>query len=122
MATPRLGLVVEDKPTELSCIKILRGQIIRCSTDALMVINDFCITWDNSTESVRIAYCLFTPMDYSTCKKSRYEISTKWSGPELNEWMCGRLNRQGTQCKQCISGYGPAALSDGGLLCRLLKA
>ena len=27
--------------------------------------------------------------------------------------MCGKLNCQGVQCKQCISGYGPAALSDG---------
>ena len=27
--------------------------------------------------------------------------------------MCGKLNHQGAQCKECINGYGPAALSDG---------
>ena len=27
MATPRLGLVVEDKPTELSCVRASLGQL-----------------------------------------------------------------------------------------------
>ena len=27
--------------------------------------------------------------------------------------MCHSFNRQGTQCSQCISGYGPAVFSDG---------
>ena len=31
----------------------------------------------------------------------------------LIKWMCGKLNWQGTQCKGCISGYGPLTFSDG---------
>ena len=31
MATPRLGLVVEDKPTELSCTCLLHLHVIFCS-------------------------------------------------------------------------------------------
>lgn len=96
-----------------NCKEYLRGHIIRCSGDTLMVLDHFCITWDNGTESAHITYCLFTPTDHSMCKTDRYEISTKLSGPELNERMCGRSNRQGVHCKQCISGYGPAAMSDG---------
>ena len=28
MATPRLGLVVEDKPTELSCISVVQRMVM----------------------------------------------------------------------------------------------
>ena len=96
------------------CISTLSG-LIECSTDTLLVTNKMCLTWDNETDTFCASYCLFIPMDYKTCKKGRYKISTKLSGPELNKWMCGKSNRQGTQCKQCISGYGPAALSDGAI-------
>ena len=32
MATPRLGLVVEDKPTELSCTVCIKAKRVSCST------------------------------------------------------------------------------------------
>ena len=96
-----------------NCKEYLRGHIIRCSGNTLMVLNHFCITWDNSTESTHINYYLFISMYHSMCKRDHYEISTKLSGSELNERMCGRSNCQGVHCKQCISGYGPAAMSDG---------
>ena len=94
------------------CVSALGG-LIECNGDSLSITNGICLTWDNKTDSVRASYYLFIPMDNSACKLGRYEISTNITGPELNEWMCGGMNREGTQCKQCISGYGPAALSDG---------
>ena len=87
--------------------------LIECSKNTLFVLNHICLTWESETDTVRATYCLYAPIDYATCKQGNYKISTSISGPELNKWMCGRLNRQGVQCKQCISGYGPAALSDG---------
>ena len=95
------------------CINTLREHIIKCYRDTLVICNNLCLTWDNQTDSIHASYCLFIPVDLAWCKANCYEISTKLTGPELNKWMCGRLNRQGAQCKQCISGYGPAALSDG---------
>ena len=94
------------------CISNLDG-LIKCRRDSLIVGNFVCLTWDEKTDSVLVGYCLFIPIDHKTCKRECYHISTKLSGPELNKWMCGRLNREGAHCKQCISGYGPAALSDG---------
>ena len=94
------------------CISSPRG-LIKCSEDTLSTVRYVCLTWDNQTDSVRASYCHFIPMDYTICKKRHYEISTNLSGPELNKLICGKLNREGTQCKQCISGYGPAVLSDG---------
>ena len=94
------------------CVSNLNGAI-KCSGDKLIVSDFVCLTWNNDTDSVHVSYCLFIPMDHNTCKTSLYGISTNLSGPELNKQMCGEINRQGAQCKQCINGYGPAALSDG---------
>ena len=93
------------------CVANLKGHI-ECHKDTLSVYN-MCLTWDNKTDSLHAGYCLFIPIDYAICKTNRYRVSTNLTGPGLNKQICGRLNRQGAQCKQCISGYGPAALSDG---------
>ena len=87
--------------------------ILQCKKDTLVVSDIFCVTWDSETNSARASYCLFTPSNISTCRRGHYNVSTQLSGPQLNKWMCGKLNRQGTQCKECISGYGPLAFSDG---------
>ena len=97
---------------ECKCASSLGGKI-ECNGDFLNLENSVCLTWDDKTDSILASYCLYIPMDYKKCKQRYYEISTNLSGPQLNKQMCGRLNRQGAQCKQCISGYGPAALSDG---------
>ena len=104
------------------CASTLPGLVV-CDRESLVIANKVCLTWDNETDTIRASYCLYIPIDYTLCKIDLYKISTKLSGSELNKWMCGNLKRQGARCKQCFSGYGPAALSDGvDLLCWLLKA
>ena len=101
-----------ERMGKCKCVSTLR-EYITCSRDTLVIHNNLCLTWDNQSDSIYASYCLSIPIDHAWCKANSYEILTKFTGPELNEWMCGELNRQGAQCKQCISGYGPAALSDG---------
>lgn len=53
------------------CINNLRFRgIIECYEDCLIVKDFFCITWDDEIESVRAAYCLFTPMDSEFVKRT----------------------------------------------------
>ena len=97
---------------ECSCVNTL-NEHIECSRDSLIVKkNTMRLTWDDQTDFVHASYCLFIPIDYALCKFQihKHKISAKLSGQKLNEEICDRLNRQGAQC---ISGYGPAALSDG---------
>ena len=90
-------------------------EIVKCRGTFLNVRSYFCITWDKETDSVRASYCLHTPMNSHVDCKARYEISVNGnlSGTQLNSYFCGGLNREGTQCKHCKSGYGPAPFSDG---------
>ena len=94
------------------CVADLKGHI-ECHKDSLLVYNIMCLTWDNTTDSLHAGYCLYIPINYTLCKRNRYRVLSNLTGPELNKQICGRLNRQGAQCKQCISGHGPAAMSDG---------
>ena len=95
------------------CVNNVIGNI-KCNKGSLTVEESHCITWDNDTESIRITHCLFAPINSEVCSNgSCYSLSAKVSDPELNKQVCGMFSRQGTQCKQCISGYGHAAFSDG---------
>ena len=91
------------------------GVVFECDKDSLLVRDIFCLTWDNERNSARASYCLFTPIEIGShgCRVAYYSVSTNLSGTQLNKWMCGKVNRLGTQCKECISGYGPAVYSDG---------
>ena len=94
------------------------GGIVRCRGDFLDVLSCFCITWDKEIDSVRASYCLHTPMNsQNDCKNGipqlEIPVIDTLSGPQLNAKICGGLNREGTQCKHCKSGYGPAPFSDG---------
>ena len=42
-----------------------------------------------------------------------YRIPNNISDSTLNYVTCEGYNRQGTQCNQCIDGYGPLVFSDG---------
>ena len=91
---------------------------VECRGNFLFVRPYFCFTWDKETDSVRASYCLHTPINsHVECISGvpQYEVLLidNLSGPQLNSYFCDGLNREGTQCKQCKSGYGPAPFSDG---------
>ena len=72
-----------------------------------------CMTWDN--HSAVVNRC---PLPGQVvCSHDGYlgvtNISADTFGPEINNITCKRYNRKGTQCSQCIGGYGPAVFSDG---------
>ena len=88
-------------------------------TGCITVSLGHCVTWDNETlipEPV-VNHCPL-PVDVACVNDgffSNIQIPANISGPEINSITCKQYNRQGTQCSQCIEGYGPAAaaFSDG---------
>ena len=44
---------------------------------------------------------------YSVCKRPGF-ITLPDNISELNEYMCGLMNRKGLVCGECIEGYGPS--------------
>ena len=48
--------------------------------------------------------------DHNNKLKTIHHISVNISGEELNSFTCKAFNRKGTQCRQCIDGYGAVPL------------
>ncbi len=63
-----------------------------------------CMTYDNGTDSTVVAKCPFSDVE------SRL-VPMPENRSELNEVMCGKVNREGLLCSKCKPGYGPAVLS-----------
>ena len=92
------------------------NEIVKCEEDYIHIQGGHCMTWNNESHDVEVNLCLLTRLSnysvYENYCKSSYKIPTNIAGSELNSVLCGSYNRQGSHCRQCIDGYGPAVFSD----------
>ena len=102
---------IHNNNGECECGASLNG-IISCDTKFIHVENGYCLTWNNLTNSEELYHCRFTHWMFPHTGQ-RYSIPINISGEKFDFRMCNSFNRQGAQCSQCISGYGPAVFSDG---------
>ena len=93
--------------------------VVTCEgTQSIDVQLGNCMTWSNDSQAAIVSRCPFTyHFSDITCPQQGYtgthSIPFSTSGPDLNHLTCIKFNRQGTQCRECKDGYGPAAFSDG---------
>ena len=92
------------------CGASLNG-VISCDKKFIHVETGYCLTWNNLTNSEELYRCRFTHWMFPHTSE-RYSIPINISAEKLDYRMCNSFNRQGAQCSQCISGYGPAVFSD----------
>ena len=91
------------------CGSDLNG-IIHCDprVDYIMVLNGYCMTYDNTTGMTVVGACLHNFFNMSRAIASPY-LSNYHKVPvnasQLNEAMCGDFNRQGQLCGECKDGY-----------------
>ena len=107
---------IHNSNGDCECGASLNG-VISCHSGKKFVYveNGYCLTWNNLTNSEDLYRCLFTRrMHRFPHTSDRYSIPINMSGEELNYRMCSsfNVNKQGIQCGQCISGYGPAMFLD----------
>ena len=85
------------------------NQVIKCNTKYLLTPNSHCLTWNQAENYVELARCLFTGQNTKASNHEcyQYRISTDITGLDLNNFTCKPYNREGSQCRKCIDGYGP---------------
>ena len=97
------------------------NKIIQCGDNVLFVEHGYCLTWNNSTQSAELHRRFFSqwssnnslPCAWTGDHMDRIRrIPLNTSGSAFNSLSCGEYNWRGTQCRQCIDGYGPALFSD----------
>ena len=100
------------------CGDELYGVVTCQGTEGINIQLGNCMTWSNETRTAMVNRCPFTYHFSSiTCPREgqigTLSVPLNISGPELDHLMCKKFNRQGTRCRECRNGYGPAAFSDG---------
>ena len=68
-----------------------------------------CLTWDETIGKAVIGNCPYFPPEV-TRNYLYYSIP---ANVNLSYFICSKFNRQGTHCKECIDGYGPAPFLNG---------
>ena len=120
---------IPDRNGQCVCSTKLKF-IVTCEKNFLHIYEGNCMTWNNESNEAQVQSCLFTPRNFKKVVlcfdattvnindrnnklKTIHHIPVNISGEELNSFTCRAFNRKGTQCRQCIDGYGPAPFTNG---------
>ena len=88
---------------------------IKCSDSGPLLKLGYCATYSEDTGLVTVAKCPYFQMNgYNlTATGNQYYIQLPKTLTELNDSMCGPMNRKGIVCSECIDGFGPSVTSIG---------
>ena len=88
--------------------------IVRCTADQRAQLRlSYCMTYEEGG-GIYLAHCHYFKIDTNSYKISanNHMILPK-NVSELNDYMCGPMNRKGRLCSECIEGFGPSFTSFG---------
>ena len=86
--------------------------IVKCTENGVLLRYGYCMTYEEG-EGFYVGLCdYFNLNKYNRSTTNNY-ISLPNNVSELNDYMCGPLNRKGIMCGQCIDGYGQSVTSIG---------
>ena len=89
-------------------------ELFECSENREIILSPgICLTWDKTFGKAVIGNCPYFMIISSTLDHVYYKISANVTSSNLSYFVCSKFNRQGTHCKECIDGYGPAPFLNG---------
>ena len=93
----------------MSCVcgDSLGGRIL-CDRSNICLLFLYCMTYDEVNDSMAFNYC---PYQYHKPDIQGLYVTLPQNACDLNEFMCGGLNRTGLLCSHCRPGLGPAVFS-----------
>ena len=95
----------------------INNSLIACSDSGPLLQFGYCATYSEDTGLVTVAKCPYLQLNdnmyHMTIIKQDYFIQLPKILAELNDSMCGPMNRKGIVCSECIDGFGPSVTSIG---------
>ena len=92
--------------------KVFKSKLINCSPSGPSLASGFCATYDEKSRLLSIVACpYFQPHGYNVTTPGYILLPRNLS--QLNDYMCGPLNRKGLVCSECADGFGPSVTSFG---------
>lgn len=84
--------------------------IVKCTEQGAVLKFGYCMTHEEG-QGYFVGLCDYFQLNsYNKSAKDGY-ISLPGNLSELNDYMCGPLNRKGVICSKCIDGFGPSVTS-----------
>ena len=96
--------------------KVFDCSLITCTSDEAKLASGYCATYSESTRSLSVAICpYFQPLakGFHKTEHGKIIINLPRNLSELNDYMCGPLNRKGLVCSECADGFGLSLTSFG---------
>ena len=86
------------------------GETVICNsnTNLSMLLYTNCMTYDELSNSTVSGFCAFS---FHKPDAHQWYVKLPRNVSDLNDFVCGGLNRTGLQCGQCQPGLGPAVFS-----------
>ena len=88
--------------------------IVKCGEHEVQLRLSYCMTYEEEG-GLYLAHCHYFQGDahsYEITESGNFIILPK-NASELNDYMCGPMNRKGRLCSECIDGFGPSFTSLG---------
>ena len=86
------------------------NHIVKCTERGAVLKFGYCMTYEDG-EGYFVGLCNYFKLNsYNKSDKAGY-ISLPSNASELNDYMCGPLNRKGIVCSECVDGFGYSVTS-----------
>ena len=82
---------------------------ITCANQRAQLGYNWCVTYDNEA-TISVSFCTYFELSNYNISEPGF-ISLPDNISELNDYICGSMNRKGVVCSKCIDGYGPSVTS-----------
>ena len=87
--------------------------IVKCTKQGALLSFGYCMT-QTEGKGFFVSLCeYFKLSSFENVTKEDHYIVLSDNISELNDFMCGPLNRKSRLCSECIDGFGPSAISMG---------
>ena len=100
-------LVLHYNNSTMSCVcGDTKGRRVLCEQNSNA--SEYCMTYDEVNDSIALKSC---PYHYHKPDVQGLYVTLSQNVCDLNEFMCGGLNRTGLLCSNCKPGLGPSVFS-----------
>ena len=110
-----LALNLDEQSSQLLCVNATfndRDAMIQCTEEGPLLQFGYCATYNDDTNLLSITNCPhYQPNGYNLSPSGQIVLPRNLS--QLNDYMCGPLNRKGFVCSECADGFGPSVTSFG---------
>ena len=86
---------------------------MKCTEQGIELRVGYCMTYDEPEGIIYIGPCAYNVGNFSNTVNGRYIQLLVENASELNDHLCGPVNRKGRLCSECIEGFGLSITSLG---------